>query len=315
MSASTERRVTPERAVLVVNTRSRTGQEAFTRARQELLDRGVPLAAAYPVKDPARIPETVQEALRRGTDLLVLGGGDGTVSSVVDYLADELPALALLPLGTANDFARTLQIPSDLEQACRVIAEGRVVDVDLGLAADNYFVNVASVGLSVAVTEGLSSQLKKRLGALAYPLASARAYVQHRPFSGRLRFPDGDHDVLELDGLLQVAVGNGRFYGGGNVVAPDAGIDDHTLDVYAIRKGRRRDLLGVARGFRSGNFTREENVTHVRTQRLVLETEPALSVNIDGEIVAQTPQEFRVVGNALRVVIPRDATAAGLDAG
>src|SRR5699024_2395493 len=100
-------------------------------------------------------------------DLLVLGGGDGTVSSVVDHLADELPVLGLLPLGTANDFARTLQIPTDLRRACEVIAGHRVVDVDLGLAEDNYFVNVASAGLSVAVTQGLSSRLKRRVGALA----------------------------------------------------------------------------------------------------------------------------------------------------
>src|SRR5699024_2573811 len=136
VQASTDHADGPTRAALIVNTRSRTGAEAFSRAREILTGLGVPITSAYPVRDPARIPETVHEALREGADLLVLGGGDGTVSSVVDHLADELPVLGLLPLGTANDFARTLQIPTDLRRACEVIVGHRVVDVDLGLAAD-----------------------------------------------------------------------------------------------------------------------------------------------------------------------------------
>src|SRR5699024_10930375 len=304
----------PTHAALVVNARSRDGEHAFTQARDWLTELGVPIASTYPVSDPARIPETVQEALREGADLLVLGGGDGTVSSVVDYLADELPALGLLPLGTANDFARTLQIPTDLRQACEVIAGNRLVDVDLGLAADNYFVNVTSAGLSVAVTQGLSTRLKKRAGALAYPLASIRAFFRHRPFTAHLRFPDGDHDDVQLDRLLQVAVGNGRFYGGGNLAAPEASIDDHTLDVYGIQLGRRRDLFGVARYFRSGDFIRQDNVTHITTKRVVLAGAPPMPLNVDGEIVAHTPQEFTMARNGLRVIVPEDSTAARLDA-
>jgi diacylglycerol kinase (ATP) len=303
------------RAALIVNTRSRSGERTFFEALDRLEGLGVPLGATYAIRDPVRLPETVREVLHEasGYRLLILGGGDGSVSSVVDFLAHHDVTLGLLPLGTANDFARTLEIPSDIEKACQTIASGKVVDVDLGLAGDNYYVNVASVGLGVGVTQALSPRLKRRIGALAYPTAAIRAFLNHEPFSAKLTFPDGDHEPVEHGRLLQIAVGNGRFYGGGMVVAPQSGIDDRSLDIYAIEMGRHRDLIGVARYLKSGDFIRSESVGHYRAERVRLETEPELPVNIDGEVVTRTPQDFSVVHNALRVIVPPESTAARRD--
>jgi diacylglycerol kinase (ATP) len=303
------------RAALIVNTRSRSGERTFFEALDRLEELGVPLGATYAIRDPVRLPETVREVLHESSEyrLLILGGGDGSVSSVVDFLAHHHIVLGLLPLGTANDFARTLGIPADVEKACETIAGGNIVDVDLGLAGDNYYVNVASAGLGVGVTQALSPRLKRRIGALAYPTAAIRAFLGHEPFSARLTFPDGDHEPVEYERLLQVAVGNGRFYGGGMVVAPQSGIDDRSLDVYAIEMGRHRDLFGVARYLKSGDFIRSESVGHFRTERVRLETEPELPVNIDGEVVTRTPQDFSMAHNALRVLVPPGSTAARQD--
>ncbi len=303
------------RAALIVNTRSRSGERTFFEALDRLEELGVPLGATYAIRDPVRLPETVREVLHEdsGYRLLVLGGGDGSVSSVVDFLAHHDVILGLLPLGTANDFARTLGIPSDIEGACQTIAGGKVVDVDLGLAGDNYYVNVASVGLGVGATQALSPWLKKSAGPLAYPVAAIKAFLSHEPFSARLTFPDGDHEPVEYGRLLQVAVGNGRFYGGGMVVAPESGIDDRSLDIYAIEMGRHRDLIGVARYLKSGDFIRSESVSHYCTERVRLETEPDLSINIDGEVVAKTPQDFSMAHNALKVLVPPESTAANRD--
>jgi diacylglycerol kinase (ATP) len=233
----------------------------------------------------------------------------------VDFLANHNVILGLLPLGTANDFARTLGIPAEVYKACETIAKGKIVDVDLGLAGDNYYVNVASVGLSVGVTRALTSGLKRRIGALAYPTAAIRAFLSHEPFAARLTFPEGDHEPVEHGRLLQVAVGNGRFYGGGMVVAPQSGIDDRNLDIYAIEMGRHRDLIGAARYLKSGDFIRNESVSQYRTERVRLETDPELPINIDGEVVARTPQDFSVAHNALRVLVPPASTAARQDLG
>jgi len=304
-----------ERAALIVNTRSRTGERTFFRALDRLQELDVTLGVTYAIRDPARLPETVREILddRTGYRFLILGGGDGSVSSVVDFLANQDVVLGLLPLGTANDFARTLEIPQDIEGACKAIAGGKVVDVDLGLAGDNYYVNVASVGLGVETTRALSPWLKKSTGPLAYPAAAIRAFLRHEPFAARLTFPDGDHESVEYDRLLQVAVGNGRFYGGGMVVAPESGIDDRTLDIYAIDLGRHRNLLGVARYLRSGDFIKMEGVHHFRTSSARLETDPELAINIDGEVVARTPQDFSVARNALKVLVPQESAAARHD--
>jgi YegS/Rv2252/BmrU family lipid kinase len=303
------------RAALIVNTRSRTGERTFFQALDRLQDLGVTLGPTYAVRDPVRLPETVRDVLDDGSEyrLLILGGGDGSVSSVVDFLADHHVVLGLLPLGTANDFARTLGIPSDIEGACQTIAAGKTVDVDLGLAGDNYYVNVASVGLGVEATRVLSPWMKKSVGPLAYPAAAIKAFLNHKPFSARLTFPDGDHEPVEHERLLQVAVGNGRFYGGGMVVAPESGIDDRSLDVYAIELGRHRDLIGVARYLKSGDFIRGEGVSHYRTGQVRLETDPELAVNIDGEVVTHTPQNFSVAHNALKVLVPPDSTTARQD--
>lgn len=300
-------------AALIVNARSRAGEKAFDKASRLLDSMDVEVGVSYALNDPARLAETVKEAVDEGHDPIILGGGDGSVSSTVDFLAHHEVTLGLLPLGTANDFARTLEIPDNLELACETIANGKVVDIDLGLAGDNFYVNVASVGLAVEATRSLSPRLKKSIGPLAYPIAAISAFFKHEPFTARLSFPDGDHETIDYGRLLQIAVGNGRFYGGGMVVAPDSGIDDRSLDIYAIKLGRRRDLVGVARYLRSGDFVRNESVDHFRTTRVLLETEPDLRVNVDGELVAKTPVEFSVAANALHVIVPNTSTAAQMD--
>lgn len=303
----------PKRATLIVNTRSRKGEESFSKALELLGTLGVRIDSSYALRDPGRLPETVREAVADGHDLVILGGGDGSVSSVVDFFVGGEETLGLLPLGTANDFARTLGIPTDLAQACETIARGKVVDIDLGIVGGNYYVNVASLGLGVEATQALSPWFKRNAGALAYPLAAVKAFFKHEPFGATLTFPDGDHPTATFGRLLQVAVGNGRFYGGGMVVAPDAGIDDRTLDVYVIELGRRRDLIGTARYLKSGDFVRGRGVHYYGTTSVRIETDPPLEINVDGELVARTPELFSLAENALRVIVPEECAVARYD--
>jgi diacylglycerol kinase (ATP) len=294
---------TATRAALVVNVHARTARKAYARAAEMLRELGVPLHSTFPLYDPSRLPEAVDAAVDSGHDLIILGGGDGSVSSVVDVLAHREVPMGLLPLGTANDFARTLHIPTNLDQACHTVAHGMVVDIDLGLCGGNYYVNRASVGIGARVAEAMSPALKKRIGALAYPMATARAFLRHRPFAARLSFPDHDHEPLEYHGLLQLSVANGRYFGGGQLAAHDSGIDDATLDISVLRQGSMRELFRVARDLKRGAQD-GEHVEHLRTARIDLETEPSLAINVDGELVARTPQRFSVARNALHVVVP-----------
>jgi YegS/Rv2252/BmrU family lipid kinase len=293
--------VETKRAVLIVNAGSRTGRDVIEQAQQRL--QALPLARVHALEDPADLPKVLDDSVAEA-DLIVLAGGDGTLSSAADRLSETGVVLGVLPTGTANDFARTLDLPTVLDEACGVILNGRIEDVDLGTIGDDRFLNVASAGLSVGVTRALSPQLKRYIGPLAYPVAAVQAYFRHRPFSAQLEFPGGDHEEVELGDLLQVAVANGRFYGGGAVAAPGAGIDDHLLDVYAIPRGTAWQRLKVARHFVSGAFTQQDHVLHLTTRAVRLTTTPDLPINVDGEVGLRTPQTFGILPGALRVMVP-----------
>jgi diacylglycerol kinase family enzyme len=118
---------------------------------------------------------------------------------------------------------------------------------------------------------------------------------------------------MELENLLQVAVGNGRHYGGGNTVSPTAGIDDHTLDIYAILAGPLREHVSIARLLKDGSFIKHDRVYHLTSRRVRVVTEQPLPVNLDGEIATATPADFTIQRNALHVVVPQSSSSAILD--
>lgn len=290
---------------LVVNARARSGRRAFEKARAALAARGVALLSAHLVQEPAEVKMMVERALDGGVRRLVIGGGDGTLSSVSGLVAGCGAVMGVIPLGTANDFARTLGIPSGVEQACEVVACGRVARVDLGIAGDRHFLNVASFGLGATVAQKVSASGKKMLGPLAYPLATARALASTPRFSVRIAFPAGGREELGCPDVLQVAVGNGRFYGGGRSISPFASINDESLDVCVITRGPAAEMLKVARRVRSGDYSGLRSVMAFRTPELSVETTPVLPLNVDGEL-RQTdgPVRFGVRPGALQVLVP-----------
>jgi len=301
------------RVALVVNANARRGRDALDSCRRVLLDGGVRHVEAHGVTSGDELVSTLDRVVATGPDLLIVGGGDGTVCCGAAHVAETDTVLGVLALGTANDFARTLELPQDPSAAVRALLEGKVVDIDLGRANGQAFLNVASMGLSVGVTERLTPSLKRRLGPVAYPVATLRAYRQHRSFTARLVFPEGDHPPMELDDLLQVAVGNGRHYGGGNTVSPTASVDDDLLDVYAIERGRLIDHVSIARLLKDGTFIEHDRVHHLTTRAVHISAGTPMPVNLDGEIAASTPTLFTLDRNALHVAVPARSRAARLD--
>ena len=142
----------PKQAILVVNAASRRGAEAFEEARDKLVAAGVELIDARAVKQPERLNGEVTAAIDRAP-MVIVGGGDGTLSESIDYFLGKDTVFALLPLGTANSFARTLGIPLDLDGAIDVIANGVARHVDLAAINGDYFLNNAALGLAPMVAE------------------------------------------------------------------------------------------------------------------------------------------------------------------
>lgn len=289
------------RAVLVVNTRSRQGAKAYRRAKELLVERGIELDAAYPVRDPARLQEVVGDALRSGSRFVVVGGGDGTLSSVVDHFANRDAVLGVLPLGTANSFARTMGLPLTLEDAVEVIAQTRITDIDLARINHDHFVNTASMGISSMVARATPHWMKRWLGPLAYILVGLYKLRSQRPF----------HCTIEHDGKVstfdatQVLIANGRFHGG-VLVAPRAHVESGDVLIKVVVG---KSLLSLWRAWRAISRDRNPDPAVVRTIRLRegrITTEPKQYVSVDGEVAARTPIDVSVAKAALLVAVPAD---------
>jgi diacylglycerol kinase (ATP) len=253
----------------------------------------------WPVSDPADLPDSLASAASCGADLVVVGGGDGTLSEASHQLAHRDVCLGVLPLGTTNNFARSLGLPLNLADALRTLTAGKVADVDLGHAAGRHFANLTSLGVSVLVAEHVPHGLKRLLGRAAYPLTALALLPRHQPFHARLRV---DGELYEL-ATHQLNIANGGFHAG-RAIAADAGVDDRLLVVYRLGDANRLRLtaatvrqavLGPARPLARTPF--------LTADRLWLETDPPLDLDIDGEIRGRTPVQISLEANALRVMV------------
>lgn len=286
------------RALLLINRRARQGKEKLSQAVQQLRDLGLELTEESPEK-PQNLAELIRDYQDR-VDLVIIGGGDGTLNAAADALVEAQLPLGILPLGTANDLARTLNIPTSLSQACQVIAEGKEQRIDLGSVNGKHFFNVASLGLSVQITRELSREAKRRWGALAYLVTALRVVWRSRPFPAEIRV-NGESFTVQT---VQIAVGNGRYYGGGMTVKQDAAIDDQRLDAYSLNIRHGWQMIGILPDLWSGQYDQQAYVQAVQGQTIEIKTRRAFPINTDGEITAHTPATFHVVPNALSVLVP-----------
>ena len=293
------------RVLLVVNRKSRTGAEQLEAAEACLRAQGLEVIALG-VDAPREIPKAIQ-ARASEIHLVALGGGDGTLNVACEAILDARLPFAILPLGTANDLARTLGIPSKLEDACAVAAKGLKYRIDLGRANGKYFFNVASIGLSVTVARSIDSATKRRWGPAGYALTVMSTLGKQRPFRARIRC---DGRVLVVH-AIQVAVGNGRHYGGGMTVAADAAIDDNLLHLYSISPLSLMRLLLLAPALRSGWQGRFEGVHRLCGTRIDIDTRRPFPVSTDGEVTTQTPVQFEVVPAAIEVMVPPEYLKMG----
>lgn len=290
-------------AVLIVNTHSRKGRRLFERAVRLLGMKGVRLRQAYSIEDGAELKARVKAALTEGHRFIIVGGGDGTMSTIVDAFAYQDAVLGLLPLGTGNSFARTLELPLDLAGAIDVFLTGKVESVDLGMVNDDYFANVTSLGLSAAVAQQISDTTKKLFGRWAYALSGARVFPFYQAFASQIASAEKSFEVE----TRQIVVANGRFHSGG-AVAPDAAVNDHRLVVFTLGGFSRRQLFKIWLAYQFGRHTVLPESHYFTTQDVTIATDPPQYVDVDGEVTIQTPARFRVAPNALKVMVPANFT-------
>jgi YegS/Rv2252/BmrU family lipid kinase len=290
--------MTDKRALVLVNLGGRGASRRVEGGVKLLTDAGYEVEVLF-ARNPDRIPDAISE---RGSkvDVIVIGGGDGTLSHACEAVLASGRPLGILPLGNANDLARTLGLPTAPLAAFRVIAAGKTTRIDVGRVNGRPFFNVASMGISVAIARRLTGQLKSRWGVLGYAKAAWDATRTESSFAARITC-DGETETLRA---IQVAVGNGRYYGGGMTVADDAAIDDNRLDVYAIRRVANWRWLTLLPALFRGKHRHHAEVTARHGQNVRIETKHPRKINVDGEVIAETPADFTVEPAALEVFVP-----------
>lgn len=283
-----------ERKALLILHGKQAGNEEVRAAVGQLRERGwtLDVRLTWEGGDAQRL---VGEALAAGYGKVVAGGGDGTLRDVAEAmgLAATQASLALLPLGTANDFARAAGVPLE-PQAALDLLEVPARPIDLGRVGYQLFLNMATGGFGSQVTANTSEDLKKVLGAAAYL------------FTGLSRFSELQAASVELQGpgfqwqgeLLALGIGNGRQAGGGHVLCPEATVDDGLLDIGILPApqevaGALRDLLAG-----DGLFVR------ARLPWVEIKGAQGLDMNLDGEPLQATSLRFEAMPQALRVHLP-----------
>ena len=295
---------------LILNGKS-AGDDALRDAVSTMRARGIALdvRVTWEAGDAERY---VSEAIADGADTLIAAGGDGTLSEVStalahrDEVAARLPALGLVPLGTANDFADAAQIPLEPLLALELVASSRPVGMDLiKLVADDgevhWCANLASGGFGTQVTVETGEGLKQMLGGLAYLITGISKLGKLQPIRARLQGPDfgweGD--------LIALGIGNGRQAGGGQALCPDALIDDGLLDVTVVPDLAGEVAATVGALLANGKEAALERVAvRARLAWIEIDCPEPLTLNLDGEPVQSRHFRIDSVPGRVRMHLP-----------
>jgi diacylglycerol kinase (ATP) len=246
-------------------------------------------------------------AIQKGRETIVAAGGDGTLNEIINGIGENFDKarVGLIPLGTGNDFARTIGIPTDLEAAIDLIAAKKTRAVDLVQVTSDevrYFVNVSAGGFSGLVDEKLTAQMKKTWGPLAYLRSAAAALPDLRAYRTTLAFDNSESLMVDL---YNVVVANGRYVGGGTMIAPEASIDDGLLDIVLIPKKPAAELALLAAQVAMGTHLTSDAIIFRRAAKLTVNSKPGMWFNVDGELVGNEPARFEILPRALRFIAPK----------
>ncbi|MEI7642812.1 MAG: diacylglycerol kinase family protein [Chloroflexales bacterium] len=255
-----------------------------------------------PTTGPGDGRRLARQAADAHYDIVVAAGGDGTINDVINGLAGTSTALATLPLGTMNVWARELRLPLQPRAAAAAMLNWHVRSIDLGRAGNRYFLLMAGIGFDAAITAGVRADEKRRLGALAYVLRGIEQTLSVR----------GSRTRIQIDGrtisgrILMVVVGNSQLYGGMVKITHRASIDDGLLDVCVIRGDNGisavRHLIAILRR----RYSLDPEIEYYRARSIQITARPRMPVQVDGDAIGQTPMTFSVAPRALYALLPPD---------
>ena len=300
----------PPRVKVIINPAARGGKTAREwPAISELLKRNdIPFDYAF-TEGIGHGIELAKEASDTGYETVVAVGGDGTVNEVVNGIVDRdgrgKAKLGIICTGTGRDCIRSLNIPDDLSKACKVLADRNCIDIDLGCAEyisggrknKRYYINTAGLGFASDVAER-TRRFKRLGGTMPFLIAFSAVFVPYK----------AKDTVINIDGQMRqersllITVNNGRYFGGGMKIAPDADASDGFLDIITIKDVNKLRLLYNFPKLYKGTHTTHPKVNVYKAKCVDVQTSDSLLLQLDGEVVGEAPASFSIIPSAIRVI-------------
>ncbi len=248
-----------------------------------------------------------RKAIRAGCDYLIAAGGDGTLNEVINGIATPSPpsdvCVGIVPLGTANDFARSMGLMGDIDATIDILRTKTTARIDLvsmNSERTRYFVNTSAGGFSGIVDEKLTPEIKLAWGPLAYLRSAAAALPELHAYRTTVTFDDAESLVTDV---YNVIVANGQFVAGGLPIAPQADPSDGLLDAVLIPKRPAAEMALLAAEMLLGKHLTSDGVIFRRAKKISVQSQPGMWFNADGELVGNEPIIFQILPRALDFVI------------
>ena len=294
--------ISTKKIALIVNGKSQRGRKLFKLALESFESNGITLSQSNCVRKPKDIVKIIKESIASGINMIIIGGGDGTISEAVDLGVKSKVLFAILPLGTSNSFARSLNMPLDLEDAILTIKAGNVTQIDLGRIGDDYFANTANLGISMEVNRSVNNDFKRNFGRLAYLPLAIWKLITFKPFEVTLTTPA----IQVKHRVIEVLIANGQFQGG-IPLALNANLESGRLIVKFFLCNHWTDKINLLGYWFLSIFKH-----NIHNRRIVqfgidsakIETNKPMRVDIDGETKTKTPIQVTVAKGVLSIIVP-----------
>jgi YegS/Rv2252/BmrU family lipid kinase len=294
--------ISTKKIALIVNGQSQRGRSLYKHAINLLDKCEIKIWRGFCVRKARSINQIVQDVIKDGVDMIIVGGGDGTISTVVDHGVKKDVLFAVLPLGTSNSFARSLNMPLDLETAIQVIKNGKVKQIDLGKIGDDYFANTANIGLSVEVNRSVNNDFKRNFGRLAYLPLAIWNLLTFKPFDVTVTTSIG---VAKYK-CIEMLIANGQFQGG-VPLALNANLGNGKLILKIFLCNNWKDKINLLGYWFLSLFRhniRNRRIKQFGFDQAKIDTSVPMYVDIDGEAMIKTPIDVSVAEGVLSIIVP-----------
>ncbi len=288
---------------IVLNPHARQAEECIAKLQEKTDKNGIPVTFYHVLHKHDNLEKLLQKALETKPEYMVVGGGDGTIRSAAEVLLGQEIPLIVLPLGTTNNIARSLDIPLNWEESLALMTSGITRDVYAGEVNGRIFCNAATLGISSKIADEVTKEKKKIFGRLAYAFTGMKLFAKESAFECTIK--RATHSATYK--TYQVVVSNGGFHAGR--VISNTSADERRLSLTIFGKSERSSALKSFLSFLLGRHRKNPDTITKEDVQFEIHTEPPQDIELDGEILARTPAVFTVASRTLRVVLPQTTEA------